>query len=97
MTAGCRRIGIGSVVAACSVVTRDVDDFAIVGGNPARLIRYRFPRDVIDRIIASGWWELPVDACIAHLSSMVRPLQSVANHPLMPSQLNPVPLAEACA
>lgn len=83
ITSRCRRIGIGAVVAACSVVTRDVEDFAIVGGNPARLIRYRFEPDTIRRILASRWWELPVEACIDHLSAMTAPLGDAAQHPLL--------------
>jgi len=38
---GCKRIGKGSVVGACSVLTKDVPDYAVVGGNPAKVIRFR--------------------------------------------------------
>ena len=40
---GCRRIGHGSIVGAGSVVTKDVPDWAVVGGNPAKVIKYRKP------------------------------------------------------
>jgi virginiamycin A acetyltransferase len=59
--ARCKRIGIGAIVAAGAVVTKDVPDFAIVGGNPAQIIRYRFPKKVIDDILATKWWEKPVE------------------------------------
>jgi acetyltransferase-like isoleucine patch superfamily enzyme len=49
-------IGNGAVVAACSMVTKDVPDFAIVGGNPARIIKYRFEKDVIDELLDIQWW-----------------------------------------
>lgn len=38
---GCKRIGHGSIIGAGSVVTKDVPDYAIVGGNPAKVLRYR--------------------------------------------------------
>lgn len=58
ITNGCNLIGNGAVVAAGSVVTRDVPPYAIVAGNPARVIRYRFADDVIKSIEESEWWEL---------------------------------------
>lgn len=52
----CKKIGNGAVVGAASIVTRDIPDFAVVAGNPARLIRYRFPAETVDIIVSSDWW-----------------------------------------
>lgn len=49
-------IGDGAVVAAFSVVTKDVPPYAIVGGNPAKIIKFRFNEDTINRLLASSWW-----------------------------------------
>lgn len=50
------RIGDGAVVAAEAVVTKDVSPYAIVAGNPARVIKYRFPQDVIEKLERIAWW-----------------------------------------
>ena len=55
------RIGNGAVVGACSVVTRDVDPYAIVAGNPAKLIRKRFSDREIAVIERLAWWNWPDD------------------------------------
>lgn len=54
-------IGNGACVAAGSVVTRDVKDFEIVGGNPARVIRARFGEDVVSILGNLKWWDLPIE------------------------------------
>lgn len=51
------RIGNGAVVAAGAVVTKDVPDFAVVGGVPAKLIRRRFDPEIEGVIAESKWWE----------------------------------------
>ncbi|PRD39388.1 UNVERIFIED_CONTAM: cat [Trichonephila clavipes] len=53
------KIGNGAVIGMGSVVTKDVPDYAIVAGNPAKIIRYRFEQEIIDALIASEWWSLP--------------------------------------
>lgn len=50
------KIGDGAIVAANSVVTGDVPPYAIVGGSPAKIIRYRFPPAVIDWLLKVQWW-----------------------------------------
>jgi virginiamycin A acetyltransferase len=51
------KIGDGSLIGAGSVVTRDVPDFAIVAGNPAKILRYRFSEETRLKIKASKWWD----------------------------------------
>lgn len=52
-------IGDGAVIGAESVITRDVPEYAIVGGNPAKVIKYRFPAEIISKLIEIKWWDFP--------------------------------------
>lgn len=51
-------IGDGAIIAAGSIVTKDVPPYAIVGGTPAKLIKYRFEDEIIDKLLKLKWWEL---------------------------------------
>lgn len=51
----------GAVIAAGSIVTKDVPAYAIVAGAPARIIRYRFNEEQIDKLKTLQWWDLPID------------------------------------
>jgi virginiamycin A acetyltransferase len=54
-------IGTGAVIGTGALVTKDVAPYAIVGGVPARCIRFRFEPDVIEALLSSRWWELDPD------------------------------------
>lgn len=55
------RIGDGAVIAAGAVVTKDVEPYAIYGGVPAKLIRYRFPQEEIESLLRLKWWDRDIE------------------------------------
>ena len=67
------RIGCGAIVAANAVVTKDVEPYAIVAGNPARPVRKRCTDEQITQLLAIAWWDWPdekVQAEVVGLSSL---------------------------
>ena len=60
-------IGDGAIIAARSVVTGDVPPYAIVGGNPARVVRERFDAESRRRLLSLAWWDRPVEWISRHL------------------------------
>lgn len=65
------RIGDGAIVATRSVVTRDVPAYAIVAGNPATVIRRRFPDDVVAELLAIAWWNWSAEAISRNLEHIM--------------------------
>lgn len=92
------RIGHGAVIAAMSVVTKDVPDYAVVGGNPARLIRPRFDQGIVRDLLALAWWDHDPAALLrfdlgdpaAFIRDFARERDSVPRH-----QPRPLRLADA--
>jgi acetyltransferase-like isoleucine patch superfamily enzyme len=62
-----REIGDGAVVAAGAVVNIDIPPYAIVAGNPARIVRYRFEKEVVDELLESKWWEKSIEEILPDL------------------------------
>jgi virginiamycin A acetyltransferase len=65
-------IGNGAIIAAGAVVTKNVEQYAIVGGNPAKFIAYRFAPDVIEKLEQSKWWLLSKEELIKNKETYER-------------------------
>ena len=63
-------IGDGAIVATASVVTRDVPPYAIVGGNPAVVIRHRFDEATVARLLAVRWWDWDADRLTRNVAAI---------------------------
>ena len=77
---GILTIGDGAVIAADSVVVKDVPSYAIVGGNPARVIKYRFSPPVIEALLQLRWWEWPIEKIHENLKEMNDPIAFLKKH-----------------
>lgn len=64
-------IGNGSIIATKSVVTSDVAPYSIVGGNPAREIKKRFPQNIIKKLNKIEWWNWSKEVISEHLELIV--------------------------
>jgi virginiamycin A acetyltransferase len=64
-------IGHGAVVAAASVVASDVPPYAVVAGNPARVVRHRFDDADVDRLLRAAWWDWPPATITLHARAIM--------------------------
>ena len=68
-----KSIGHGAVVAAGAVVNKNVPPYSVVVGNPARIVRYRFPKEVIEELLVSRWWEKDVEELLPDIKEFQQP------------------------
>ncbi|MBF2083700.1 CatB-related O-acetyltransferase [Thermoleptolyngbya sp. C42_A2020_037] len=64
------QVGDGAIIATGAVVTRNVEPYAIVGGNPAALIRKRFDDAVIQELLQIRWWDWDIQTITRHLPAI---------------------------
>lgn len=69
-------VGLGAVVGAAAVVTKDVPSYAVAVGNPARVMRDRFPAQVADALRAIAWWHWPHEKLAAALDDFRQPVEA---------------------
>lgn len=65
------KVGNGAIIATKSVVTKDVPDYAVVGGNPAEIIKYRFDEATIEKLLKMAWWDWRVEEISERLGEIV--------------------------
>lgn len=73
-------IGDGAVIGAGAVVFKDVPPYAVVVGNPGRVVRYRFSSDTISRLLEERWWEQDIED-IEDIDRYTRPLEVNTSDP----------------
>jgi len=76
-------VGHGSIIASKSVVTKDVPPYAIVAGNPARVVGARFDEATTKLLLSIAWWDWPTDQVTENIRAIMagdaRTLEAVAN------------------
>lgn len=65
------KIGDGVIIASKAVVTKDIPPYAVVGGNPAKLLKMRFSNEEITKLLKVKWWNWPIDKISRNLKLIV--------------------------
>jgi len=66
------KIGDGAIIAANATVTRDVEPYSIVGGNPIKLIKMRFSKAKIQELLELKWWDWDLDRITENLEYLTK-------------------------
>jgi acetyltransferase-like isoleucine patch superfamily enzyme len=70
-------IGDGAVIGAGAIINKNVPPYAVVVGNPARVVRYRFSKEVIDELLASRWWEKDIEELKPDIEEFQQPYEKL--------------------
>lgn len=65
-------IGDGAIIAANSVVTKSVEPYTIVGGNPAKRIKTRFSKEEVNDLLTIQWWNWDIDLISRHIDIITK-------------------------
>lgn len=64
------KIGHGAIIGTNALVTKDIEPYAIFGGNPAKLIRKRFNEEIIEFLLHIQWWDWHMDKIVSNLKAI---------------------------
>jgi len=64
-------IGDGAIIASRAVITTDVPPYAVVAGNPARVVQERFNAEDVQRLLKAAWWDWPVETIAPHVRALM--------------------------
>lgn len=70
-----QKIGDGAIIAAGAIVIGDVPPYAVVGGYPAQVLRYRFSKPTIEKLLALKWWDMPIEDLQSVRDEFMKPLE----------------------